>query len=67
MIMMLLIGFPVLILELAVGQYMATTPLKLYGKVAPMFAGLQMLTLLLFRDVHDAVILMRLIASCIAL
>ncbi|CAM6005721.1 unnamed protein product [Sphagnum balticum] len=39
MIMMLLIGFPVLILELAIGQYIRTTPLKLYGKAAPMFAG----------------------------
>jgi SNF family Na+-dependent transporter len=39
MVMMVFLGFPLLVLELAIGQKWSNSPLTLYGNAAPMFAG----------------------------
>ena len=41
LVMMIFAGFPVFYMELAIGQYAALTPLKLYKLMSPVFAGWQ--------------------------
>ena len=39
-IMIVLVGFPTLLMELALGQFSRIGPLNLYGNMAPLFRGL---------------------------
>ena len=45
-IVMILAGFPLFYMELALGQYAQCTPVILYGKMAPAFTGLGMAMIL---------------------
>ena len=39
-LMVIIIGFPIMFMELALGQYSKSAPLDLYGNMAPLFRGL---------------------------
>ena len=39
-LMVIIIGFPIMFMELALGQYSKSAPLDLYGNIAPLFRGL---------------------------
>ena len=58
-LMIVIIGFPILFMELALGQYSKTGPLDLYGNIAPLFRGLgfcTVVTLLLNSIYYNVVI-----------
>ena len=38
-LMVIIIGFPIMFMELALGQYSKSAPLDLYGNMAPLFRG----------------------------
>ena len=40
LLMVVIIGFPILFMELSLGQYSKSGPLNLYGNMAPIFRGL---------------------------
>ena len=40
MLMVIIIGFPIMFMELSLGQYSKSGPLDLYGNMAPIFRGL---------------------------